>query len=176
MRAKLQDGRLVYPPNTSTRPDGTMVVGYAMREDLLVADGWKTVVLAQRPDGPLWVESYQEQATEIRQVWTEREKTDAEKEQDAQETAQQAAAAQWQAEHTAKVQALRDAYAGATAQLCQLAGIPVVRVLDMAHIQPAVMPLLTGPNAGIVNGLLILLTNIEGKLTREDKCDALNRV
>jgi hypothetical protein len=80
------------------------------------------------------------------------------------------------AAYTAKVQGLRDAYAGATAQLCQLAGLPVVRVLAMAEIQTAVMPLLAGESAGKVNGLLTLLTNIEGKLCREDGTDALDRV
>jgi len=40
MRAKLQDGELIYPPYTSARPDGATVVGYGMREDLLIADGW----------------------------------------------------------------------------------------------------------------------------------------
>jgi len=80
------------------------------------------------------------------------------------------------AAYTAKVQGLRDAYASATGQLCQLAGLPVVRVLTMAEIQTAVMPLLTGPNSGLVNGLLTLLTNIEGKLCREDGDDALDRV
>jgi hypothetical protein len=74
------------------------------------------------------------------------------------------------------VQALRDAYAAATGQLCQIAGLPVVRVLTMAEIHDAVMPLLSGASAGMVNGLLTLLTNIEGKLCREDGSDALDRV
>ena len=80
------------------------------------------------------------------------------------------------AAYTAKVQGLRDAYASATSQLCQLAGLPLVRVLTMAEIQTAVMPLLTGPNQGIVNGLLTLLTNLEGKLCGKDGEDALDRV
>jgi hypothetical protein len=80
------------------------------------------------------------------------------------------------AAYAAKVQGLRDAYASATGQLCQLAGLPVVRALTMAEIQTAVMPLLAGESAGMVNGLLTLLTNIEGKLCREDGTDALDRV
>jgi hypothetical protein len=38
------------------------------------------------------------------------------------------------------------------------------------------MPLLATEQAGMVNGLLTLLTNLEGKLTREDGTDALDRV
>jgi hypothetical protein len=90
----------------------------------------------------------------------------------AQRTANEAATAG----HALKLKVLRDSYADATAQLCQLAGLPVVRVLGMADIQAAVMPLLAAEQAGMVNGLLTLLTNLEGKLTREDGTDALDRV
>jgi hypothetical protein len=93
-----------------------------------------------------------------------------------QEAARQAAEATAQATHDATVQAYRDAYAGATAQLCELAGLEVCRVLTMSQVQEAVMPLLAGPNAGLVNGLLTLLTNVEGKLCRVDGPDALDRV
>lgn len=88
----------------------------------------------------------------------------------------QAAAAQAEAQRTAKIQAYRDAYANATAQLCALAGIPAVRVLTMEQVQTAVMPLLSGPNAAMVNGLTTLLSNLEFKLCLEDGKDALDRV
>lgn len=83
------------------------------------------------------------------------------------------------AEQTAKtnrIQAYRYAYANGTGQLCALAGIPVVRVLTMEQIQEAVMPLLSGPYAGMVNGILILLTNLEMKLTKEDGPNALDNI
>ena len=176
MRAKLQDGNLIYPPNICDRPDGSTVVGYNTREDLLIADGWKTVEDVALPGDGLWVGSWMEIETAIIRWWTPREKTDAEQAYDAQVSEQNAAEAAAMAARTAKVQALRDMYAGATVQLCQLAGLPVVRVLDMADIQTAVMPLLATEQAGLVNGLLTLLTNLEGKLTREDMPDALDRV
>jgi hypothetical protein len=175
MRAKLQDGELIYPPHVSVRPDGSMVIGYGMREDLLIADGWKVVEDVPQPEG-LWVGSWLETSDAIVRVWDRREKTDAELAYEARVAEQNATAAAALAGHAAKVTALRDMYAGATAQLCQLAGLPVVRVLDMADIQTAVMPLLATEQAGIVNGLLTLLTNLEGKLTREDMPDALDRV
>ena len=183
MRAKLQDGKLIHPPNTSTRPDGTTVVGYAMREDLLIADGWKPVALAQRPDGPLWVESYQELATEIRQVWTEREKTDAEKAQDAQETARQAAAAQWQAEHTAKVEGMRAAYRASTRALCREARITEADVLTAEQLEMTVLPLLddVDNNAKIKRNIksvayLVKLLLLTMSLKEEDGRNALDRV
>jgi hypothetical protein len=46
----------------------------------------------------------------------------------------------------------------------------------MADVQTAVMPLLATEQAGLVNGLLTLLTNLESKLCREDMLDALDRV
>ena len=61
-------------------------------------------------------------------------------------------------------------------KLCQMAGVPVVSVLTMAQVQSAVMPLLSGPNAAQVNGLITLLTNLEGKLCRLDGSDALDRL
>jgi len=176
MRAKLQDGELIYPPHVSARPDGSTVVGYGMREDLLILDGWKIVEDVLQPTTGLWVGSWMESADAITRVWTPREKTDAEKAYEALVSEQNATDAAALAGHELKVKALRDMYAGATAQLCQLAGLPVVRVLDMADIQTAVMPLLATEQAGLVNGLLTLLTNLEGKLTREDMPDALNRV
>jgi hypothetical protein len=78
--------------------------------------------------------------------------------------------------HQARLQGLRDAYASATAQLCQLAGLATVRCLTLEQVQLAVMPLLSGESAGLVNGLIGLLTNLEGKLCREDGNDALDRV
>jgi hypothetical protein len=94
----------------------------------------------------------------------------------AQASARDALIAHANAAYQAEVQALRDAYAAATGQLCQIAGLPVVRVLTLAEIHDAVMPLLAGASAGTVNGLLTLLTNLEGKLCREDGADALDRV
>ena len=35
MRAKPINGELIYPPNVSARLDGSTVVGYPQREDLL---------------------------------------------------------------------------------------------------------------------------------------------
>jgi hypothetical protein len=75
MRAKLQDGVLIYPPYTSARPDGSTVVGYPQREDLLIADGWKTVEDVALPGDGLWVGSWLENYTTITRVWTPREKT-----------------------------------------------------------------------------------------------------
>jgi hypothetical protein len=49
-------------------------------------------------------------------------------------------------------------------------------VLTLAEIHEAVMPLLSGASAGVVNGLMTLLTNIESKLCRKDGDDALDRV
>jgi hypothetical protein len=175
MRAKLIFGELVYPPNSVVRPEGT-VVGYPQREDLLIKDGWKVVEDVPQPATGLWVGSWLESAEAITRVWTPREKTDAEKAYDAEVALRQAAAEAATTARTAKLKALRDSYADATAQLCQLSGLPVVRVLGMADIQTVVMPLLATDQAGMVNGLLTLLTNLEGKLCREDGTDALDRV
>ena len=86
MRAKLQDGELIYPPHVSARPDGSTVVGYGMREDLLIADGWKTVEDVALPGDGLWVGSWRETSDAIVRVWDRREKT-------AEEIAQEAAIA-----------------------------------------------------------------------------------
>ena len=75
-----------------------------------------------------------------------------------------------------RVQGLRDAYASATAQLCQMAGLEPARCLSMEQVQQAVMPLLAGEHADMTNGLINLLTNLEGKLCRVDGDDALDRV
>lgn len=176
MRAKRINGEMTFPPYSSVRPDGSTVVGYPQREDLLIADGWKTVEDVPQPSTGLWVGSWLESDAAITRVWTPRGKTDEEAARDAQLAEQKSANDAAMAAHAARVQGLRDAYAATTAQLCQLAGLPAVRVLGMAEIQTAVMPLLAGPNAGLVNGLLTLLTNLEGKLTREDMPDALDRV
>ena len=77
---------------------------------------------------------------------------------------------------TNTILALRQSYRDTTAQLCQMAGVPVVPVLSMTQVQTAVMPLLSGQNAATVNGLITLLTNLEGKLCREDGNDALDRL
>jgi hypothetical protein len=165
MRAKLQDGDLIYPPNVCARPDGTTVVGYPQREDLLIADGWKVVEDVQQPSTGLWAGAWLESADAITRVWTPRPMTDAELAYDAARAA-----------HLAAVQALRDDYAAATAQVCQLCRIdPVVRCLTR---QQAAQAIQSAPSdAHTMLALLAAqLTNIEGKLCREDGNDALNRV
>jgi hypothetical protein len=143
-----------------------------------IADGWRYVRAAEhgeRYKESTWAddgESYVETATDYTdQEWADKMDAIA---ADMQAAADAASAAN--AAYQAEVQALRDAYAAATGQLCQIASLPVVRVLTMAEIHDAVMPLLSGASAGMVNGLLTLLTNIEGKLCREDGSDALDRV
>jgi hypothetical protein len=176
MRAKLQDGELIYPPSVSARPDGSTVIGYGMREDLLIADGWKVVVEVAKPSSGLWVGSWLESTDAITRVWTPREKTAAEQEADAQAVAQRAANDASTAAHAANVQALRDDYAAATAQVCQLCGItPVVRCLTR---QQALQVIVAAPEAAKTTLALLAthLTNLEGKLCREDGKDALNRV
>ncbi len=91
-------------------------------------------------------------------------------------TAEAAAAASTNAAHQARIQSLRDAYASATAQLCQLAGLDPVRCLTLEQVQQAVMPLLASEHANLVNGLSDLLTNLEVKLCLMDGTDALDRV
>jgi len=75
MRAKLQDGEIILPPYTSARPDGSMVVGYPQREDLLIEDGWKIVEDVPQPESGLWAGSWLESDTTITRVWRPREKT-----------------------------------------------------------------------------------------------------
>jgi hypothetical protein len=75
MRAKLINGELIYPPNVSARPDGSTVVGYPQREDLLIADGWKVVEDVAQPSTGLWAGSWLESDAAITRVWTPREKT-----------------------------------------------------------------------------------------------------
>jgi hypothetical protein len=147
-------------------------------DEQAVADGWRYVRAAQRGERykeSTWAddgECYTETATDYtEQEWAEKQEALA---ADMKAAADAATAAN--AAYVAEVQALRDAYAAATVQLCQIAGLPVVRVLTLAEIHAAVMPLLSGESAGMVNGLLTLLTNIEGKLCREDGPDALDRV
>jgi hypothetical protein len=143
-----------------------------------MADGWRyerPAAHGERHKDSTWAddgESYVETATDYTdQEWAAKMDAIA---ADMQAAADAATAAN--AAYQAEVQALRDAYAAATGQLCQIAGLPVVRVLTLAEIHEAVMPLLAGASAGTVNGLLTLLTNLEGKLCREDGSDALDRV
>ena len=75
MRAKLQDGEIILPPHVSVRTDGSTVVGYGMREDLLVQDGWKTMEDVPQPATGLWVGSWLESETAITRVWMPREMT-----------------------------------------------------------------------------------------------------
>jgi hypothetical protein len=143
-----------------------------------VADGWRYVraaVRGERYKESTWADNgvdYSETATDYtEQEWAEKMDALAADMQAAADAATAATAA-----YQAELQALRDSYAAATGQLCQLAGLPVVRVLTLAEIHDAVMPLLSGASAGMVNGLLTLLANIEGKLCRKDGDDALDRV
>jgi hypothetical protein len=143
-----------------------------------VADGWRYVraaVRGERYKASTWADdgvSFTETATDYtEQEWAEKMDAIA---ADMQAAADAATAAN--AAYQAEVQALRDDYADATAKICQLAGLPVVRVLTMAEIQTVVMPMLSGESSGIVNGLATLLTNLEGKLCRKDGDDALERV
>jgi hypothetical protein len=147
-------------------------------DEQAIADGWRyerPAAHGERHKESTWADDgvdYTETATDYtEQEWAARMDAIA---ADMQAAADAATAAN--AAYEAEVQALRDAYAAATGQLCQIAGLPVVRVLTMAEIHDAVMPLLAGASAGTVNGLLTLLTNLEGKLCREDGSDALDRV
>lgn len=176
MYAKLIEGNLVYPPNVYERADRTTIVGYPQRVDLLIQDGWKEVVDNECPTSGLWVSSWVEAENTITRVWTERGKTAEEIAAEEQALAEEIAAEEQALARETKINEYREAYAGATAQLCQLANIPVVRVLEMETIQTIVLPLLSGENAGMANGILTLLTNIEGKLCRLDGEDALERI
>ena len=69
MYAKLIDGQLVHPPQVSQQPDGSTVIGYDKRPDLLTADGYKPVVSTDRP-GEYFAASWQDDGTQITQVWT----------------------------------------------------------------------------------------------------------
>jgi hypothetical protein len=69
MYAKLIDGQLVSPPQVSKQPDGSTVIGYDQRSDLLEADGYKPVVLSPRP-GEYYAASWQDDGAQITQVWT----------------------------------------------------------------------------------------------------------
>jgi hypothetical protein len=147
-------------------------------DEQAIADGWRyerPAAHGERHKESTWAddgECYVETATDYTdQEWAAKMEALA---ADMQAAADAATAAN--AAYMAELQALRDDYAAATGQLCQLAGLPVVRVLTMAEIHEAVMPLLAGASAGMVNGLLTLLTNVEGKLCREDGPDALDRV
>ena len=176
MRGKLEDGALMTPPYTIVRGDGMTVVGYPQREDLMIIDGWKVVVEVAQPKSGLWVGSWLESADAITRVWTPREKTATERDADAQAAAQKVACDAATAAHAANVQGLRDDYAAATAQVCQLCGItPVVRCLTR---QQALQVIVAAPEAAKTTLALLAthLTNLEGKLCREDGKDALDRV
>jgi hypothetical protein len=147
-------------------------------DEQAVADGWRyerPAAHGERHKESTWAddgECYVENVTNYtEQEWAAKMEAMA---ADMQAAADAASAAN--AAYQAEVQALRDDYANATAKICQLAGLPVVRVLTMAEIQTVVMPMLSGESSGIVNGLATLLTNLEGKLCRKDGDDALERV
>ena len=174
MRAKLQDGKLIYPPHVSARPDGSTVVGYGMREDILIADGWKTVEDVAQPDG-LHTGSWLETAEAITRVWTPREKTDAEKAGDAEGAERQAA-------RTAKLEGLRGAYRTATRALCREAGITEVDVLTADKMDAQLFPLLddADTNAKSKRNVKLLahtvkLLHLTMLLRSEDMPDALDR-
>lgn len=69
MYAKLIDSQLCYPPQVYHRSDGSTVIGYDRRTDLLEADGYKPVVMTPQP-GEYYAASWQDDATQITQVWT----------------------------------------------------------------------------------------------------------
>jgi hypothetical protein len=173
------------PPVTITfRPTAAPNVSNPKHADFLAA-GWLAYSPTLMPNvkESRWLQSGEEYLEVVEAQFTDdelaaRAEQTAAREAEALAHAEAERAAQEAivAAYAAKVQGLRDAYASATAQLCQLAGLPVVRALTMAEIQTAVMPLLAGESAGLVNGLLTLLTNIEGKICREDGHDALDRV
>lgn len=176
MYAKLIAGNLIYPPNVCVRAEGT-VVGYSMRTDLLIEDGWKELVDAEQPDNiRLWRSEWVEKETTIEKVWSEREPTEEEIAIDLRNKEEQLANNRRTARTEALKQGYRDAYADATSQLCMLAEIPVVRVLEMETIRTIVLPLLETEYAGRINCILTLLTNLEMKLVRLDGEDALERV
>ena len=165
------------PVDVTDRPTAARNVSSPKHADFLAA-GWLAYSPTFMPNvrESRW-QIIGEQYLEVVEVqYTDDELAAREAEALAHAEAERAAQEAIVAAYTAKVQGLRDAYASATGQLCQLAGLPVVRVLTMAEIQTAVMPLLAGESAGMVNGLLTLLTNVEGKLCREDGHDALDRV
>jgi len=172
MRAKLHNGELIYPPNVCARPDGSTVVGYGQREDLLVSDGWKTVEEVAQPESGLWAGSWLESADAITRVWSPREKT-----------AEEAAFDTREAAHTAKVEGLRGAYRTATRALCREAGIPEADVLTAEQMDAQLFPLLDAAetNAKIKrNGKLIAhtvkLLHLTMLLRSEDGDNALDRV
>jgi hypothetical protein len=176
MYVKLIAGNLVYPPNICVRAEGT-VVGYPMRTDLLIEDGFKELEDVEQPDNiRLWKSEWVENETTIEKVWSEREPTEEEIAIDLRNKEERLANNSRIARTEALKQAYRDTYANATSQLCMLAEIPVVRVLDLVTIQTIVLPLLETEYAGRVNGILTLLTNLEMKLVRLDGEDALERV
>jgi hypothetical protein len=176
------------PVDVTDRPNAAPNVSNPQHADFIAA-GWLAYSPTLMPNvkESRWLQSGDEYLEVVEAQYTDDELS-ARAAQEAEQTAAREAVALAHAEaeraaqeaivaaYAAKVQGLRDAYASATGQLCQLAGLPVVRVLTMAEIQTAVMPLLAGDSAGMVNGLLTLLTNIEGKLCREDGHDALDRV
>jgi hypothetical protein len=69
MYAKLIDGQLVSPPNVCQRADGSTVIGYPTRPDLLSTDGYKRVVETAKPDG-YFAAAWREEDESIVQVWT----------------------------------------------------------------------------------------------------------
>jgi hypothetical protein len=172
MRAKLIDGELITPPYTHTTSDGCTVVGYPQREDLLIADGWKTVEDVTQPSTGLWVGSWLESAEAITQVWKPREKTDAEAAFDA-----------YVAERDAKVAGLRTAYRQATRALCREAGITEVDVLTADQMDAQLFPLLEDVETSAKlkrNGKLQAYTTkllfLTMLLRAEDGKDALDRI
>ena len=66
---KLIDGEIVPAPTICKRADGTTVIGYHTRVDLLREDGWLPIITVPPPGlyySPSWVDT----GTEIRQKWT----------------------------------------------------------------------------------------------------------
>jgi hypothetical protein len=171
MRAKIQGGELIYPPYTCVRPDGSTVVGYPQREDLLAADGWKVVEDVVQPKG-LWSGSWADVGGVIRRVWTPREKTALEQAQaDAQEAKE------------AKLTGLRSKYRKATRALCREAGIVETDALTAEQLEGALLTLLEDADTGAkvkrnvkALGFSLQLEFLTRLLEREDGDDALDRV
>jgi hypothetical protein len=183
MRAKLQDGQLVFPQQVSQRPDGTTVVGYPQREDLLIADGWKTVVDAPKPSPGLYNCQWVESADAITRTWTLREQTDFEKAWEASQAEREAQAQAWLAEHTAKVEGLRTAYRAKTRALCKEAGIKEADILTAEQMDTQLFPLLDDAKdlATLKRNVKLLahtikLLHLTMLLRAEDMPDALDRI
>lgn len=145
--------------------------------DVLLPDGWRVYVPTQEPH--VKASHWEDDGRAVREVVdatysAEELAAQAQAKADATEAIRQAQEAERQARESA-IQSLRDAYADATGQVCQLCGLTPVRVLTMAQIQDAVLAASESAKPTLAL-LCTLLTNIEGKLLHLDGIDALDRV